>query len=295
MTTRLAKLDDLKTMLGISSTDSDALLLLLLEQASARCGEASLVGRSLLRQAGLVQYPVDHPYDTRSLRLSRLPIESISSVKQLYSSSTVADFTSADALEEGIDFEVDAEQGQLDRINGLWYAAPRCVQLIYTGGFGDPANLEVIAVSGNADAVSVRLGEITIDSVDLVYPGEAVAVDSLTDDDTTYIWIESSAGAAQISSAIDATGWPATAHEKLAEVVMVSGAIAKIINRRTQLMPPANVQRGILAESVQQFHHRNTGGVVDGQLAGRGSISSKVLDAHPMLVDACQQLRRYLL
>lgn len=54
-----------------------------------------------------------------------------------------------------------------------------------------------------------------------------------TDNDTTYVWID---GSNAIQSAIDGTGWPATPHLKLAEVVVDSdGIITNVVDRRTPI------------------------------------------------------------
>ncbi len=52
-----------------------------------------------------------------------------------------------------------------------------------------------------------------------------------TDTDTTYVWLDN---ANALQSVIDGTGWPATEHLKLAEVVVDgSGIITNIVDRRT--------------------------------------------------------------
>lgn len=92
--------------------------------------------------------------------------------------------------------------------------------------------LRVVEIDGNADAIGVTAGAIQMGNGDvLAYAGDVDsggAIDGLTDDDTTYVWAEISAGAISISSAIDGTGWPSKPHVKLAEVTMASGVITSI-------------------------------------------------------------------
>jgi hypothetical protein len=93
-------------------------------------------------------------------------------------------------------------------------------------------DFRVYEVEDNADAIGVRPGRALFGSTVLVYAGADPAVDSLTDNDTTYIWLYNVAGTATIGSAIDGTGWPAVPHRKLAEVTMASGVITSILDRR---------------------------------------------------------------
>lgn len=89
--------------------------------------------------------------------------------------------------------------------------------------------LRVCEVDGNADAVAIKAGRVRLGGTDITYAGADPAVDGLTNNDITYVWL-TAAGA--ISSAIDGTGWPATVHMPLAEVTMASGAITAIVDAR---------------------------------------------------------------
>lgn len=293
MTTRLAKLADLKKLVspgGTTETTHDELLTALLERASERAED--LVGHGLLRRE-VTEYPFDPIGQSRFLRLERWPIESITSIKQAMEAMTAAEFSSETALVENGDFVVDGERGKIERLNSAWYLHRNWLQVIYIGGFGDPANLEVYATgSSNADAVGVRAGEITISSVELVYAGATAAVDGLTNNATTYVWVANDGtGLPTIASAVAATGWPGTAHEKLAEVTMRAGAIARILDRRSQLQPPRDLQQGVLYEALQNWNFRTTGGVADIDLAGGGGYRARGLKAHDVLVAAVNRYR----
>ena len=57
-----------------------------------------------------------------------------------------------------------------------------------------------------------------------------------TDNDTTYVWLKEDG---TLGSAIDATGWPAEPHIKLAEVAAdADGVITNIVDRRTLIGAP---------------------------------------------------------
>lgn len=93
-------------------------------------------------------------------------------------------------------------------------------------------DFRVYEVDGNADAVGIRPGRKLFGSTVLIYAGADPAVDSLTDNETTYIWLYNNSGTATIGSAISGTGWPAVPHVKLAEVTLASGVITGIVDRR---------------------------------------------------------------
>jgi hypothetical protein len=98
-------------------------------------------------------------------------------------------------------------------------------------------DLRVYEIEDNADAVGVRSGRVTFGATALAYTQEDPAVDGLTDNDTTYIWLYNNAGAATIGSALDGGsggGWPSVPHYKLAEVTMSGGAITAILDRRAE-------------------------------------------------------------
>lgn len=95
----------------------------------------------------------------------------------------------------------------------------------------------VFQVDGDTDAIGVRAGRVRLAGQELTYAEQDPAIASLTDNDTTYVWLEDAgSGAAQVDSAIDATGWPLTPHIKLAEVTVVSGAITAIVDRRSAMI-----------------------------------------------------------
>jgi len=134
---KLATLQDFKALMGWSGSENDQLVTSILQRASAIAGQ--LAGRPLLRQASVTEYPWDPHLRLRCIRLERYPIESVNSVKQLYDTSTDAEFTAEDALTENTDYVIDAENGKLCRLNGDWYARRRHIQVIYTAGYYDPS------------------------------------------------------------------------------------------------------------------------------------------------------------
>ncbi len=88
------------------------------------------------------------------------------------------------------------------------------------------ANLRVDEINEAADGVAVAPGRATIGGTVVVYAGADPAVSALPDNATTNVWLD--AGGVVGSGA----EWPAAQHLKLAEVVMASGAITAITDRR---------------------------------------------------------------
>lgn len=141
----LATLDDLKEMLGSTSTDSDTLLTKLLERASAIFEtEARALDGGMRRSADEVEFPKDSIGSSQRVTLARWPIESVSEVVQLASIGTDADFdaevVAGGALVENEDFYVDADMGVLVRINNAWSLGPRHLRVTYTAGWVDPSD-----------------------------------------------------------------------------------------------------------------------------------------------------------
>jgi hypothetical protein len=140
----LAKLTDLKALLGTSESGSDALLTVLLDRASAIAeGLAGLREGFLRRTVNTVEFPYDvDPYDRMFARLGRLPVESVSSVKQLYWPGTDEQFEDEGALTEIEHYIVHPYTAKLERIGGVWFLRPRCLRVVYTAGFIDPATAD---------------------------------------------------------------------------------------------------------------------------------------------------------
>lgn len=94
------------------------------------------------------------------------------------------------------------------------------------------ADLQVYETDDAADAIAVRSGRITIRGTAYTYAGADPAVSSIANNDTTYVYAYVAGGAIAIGSALDATGWPALSHVKLAEVTLAAGVITAIVDRR---------------------------------------------------------------
>jgi hypothetical protein len=157
MASKLAKLADLKALIGTSETSQDTLLNQLLERASAQA--EALVGVTeggLRRQTDVIEYPVDHPAQTRYVTLRRLPIERVVTVRQLYAAAAPSSFSVADALTEFDEYVVEARTGRLERVNGVWYLEPQCLQVTYTAGWVDPGT----SVSTWATATAYAAGAL---------------------------------------------------------------------------------------------------------------------------------------
>ncbi|MEM9414998.1 MAG: hypothetical protein AAGA29_05900 [Planctomycetota bacterium] len=149
MTTKLAQRDDIKQRLDLNGSAEDALLDTMIEQASDLASQ--LAGRPLGREESRIEYPVASGHSDR-LRLDRYPIESVASVKSIYGPGNSDDFAAADELSDGDDYIIDsAELGVLQRFYDTWRSTPRSNLVIYTAGFGDPANLPAGAIAPPGD------------------------------------------------------------------------------------------------------------------------------------------------
>lgn len=103
------------------------------------------------------------------------------------------------------------------------------------------ASLELLAdasagdcrVAGDdASPTSVRVmpGRASVEGVVLAFDGAVLDLAAF-DDDTALVYLEDDGGASAKAVA-SATGWPATAHLKLAEVTLAAGSIVAVLDRR---------------------------------------------------------------
>lgn len=264
MANRLAKLADLKTLIGTTESGRDGLLLQLLQEASLAA--EYYAGRLLRRNADITEYPWDQPEQSRFVRLARAPIESVTSVKQLYSPASAAAFTAETALVLNEDWMIadpdstDASlpmsargdnRGVLERINSVWYLRGRCLQVVYAGGFVDPGD-PALWVTGTSYAA-----------------GALVRYPLVTDD--AYVCLSAhTAGSGNL---------PGT-----------SGGAAYW---RSVIDPPTDLQRGILQEAWRLWRRRSTGGG-DRVSMGGASVDHGADETFPGLVRAASRLKNVL-
>lgn len=136
----LAKLADLKTLMGTSSSDQDELLTLMLQTATATAERVvGVADGGLQRSVDRVEWPMGTQRQQRFLTLASLPVESISDVRQYGGATLDADIDTETPLVENDDYVFDRDAGKLERLESVWYCLPRCVRVVYTGGFIDPA------------------------------------------------------------------------------------------------------------------------------------------------------------
>jgi len=148
----LAKLADLKAMLGLSETTLDAQLTLCLQTASSQAEQAAgTVEGGLRRQTGIVEYPASLPVQSRYARLAVRPIESVSSVKQASSPADDDEFADLDDLIQGDDYLVTPRD--LERIGSAWWLQARCLRVVYNAGYLNPATTVVAWATATAYAV----------------------------------------------------------------------------------------------------------------------------------------------
>lgn len=91
--------------------------------------------------------------------------------------------------------------------------------------------LKVSRDDASNTTVAISPGRATLNSDVLVYPGGASDL-AVFNNDTALIWLVSTGGVATIGRGAMASGWPVGPHIKLAEVVLSSGDIDEIVDRR---------------------------------------------------------------
>lgn len=89
----------------------------------------------------------------------------------------------------------------------------------------------VAADETSPTTIHVAPGRASLSGVLLEFAGDTIDL-SAFNNDTAYVWLHNDAGSAAVGSASDATGWPGGTHLKLAEVVIASGEITQIVDRR---------------------------------------------------------------
>lgn len=92
-------------------------------------------------------------------------------------------------------------------------------------------SMQVREDDANATTVRIMAGRYRIHGTVLAYAGGAVDL-AAHNNDTAYVWAYNSSGSAAILFGADGSGWPGTAHLKLAEVTLSAGAITAIVDRR---------------------------------------------------------------
>jgi len=93
--------------------------------------------------------------------------------------------------------------------------------------------LRVSASDASDTSIRIAPGRATVSGVVLDFAGQTSDL-AAYNNDTAYIWLQDNAGSPQIGIGADASGWPAGAHLKLAEVTLASGQITQILDRRIE-------------------------------------------------------------
>lgn len=79
--------------------------------------------------------------------------------------------------------------------------------------------------------VHVAPGRASIDDVALQLPETTLNLAAFNNS-TALIWLADDSGSATVLAADTGTGWPGTAHLKLAEVTLASGVVTAVLDRR---------------------------------------------------------------
>jgi hypothetical protein len=136
MADKLAKLAELQELANMNEEGSEASLTALLVAVTATA--ARLMGRPgrIMRAADVVEYPTLR--SAQRLYVNRLPIESVSSVKDAVAYTSASGFAAVTALVADTDYVVEPERGCIVRVDGGWAQSYHAIQVIYTAGWIDP-------------------------------------------------------------------------------------------------------------------------------------------------------------
>jgi len=277
----LAKLADFKSLLGWSGIDNDALAIQMLERASSIA--ESLVGvgdGQLRREQGIVEFPSQMTHESQQLvALSHRPIESVESVKQLYAAGSDADFEAETALVEFEDYIIHSQtSATLRRINGWWHLGPRSLRIVTTAGYVDPSRIEVTLTGATWTTATKTLTETGAFANYSHTAGDVIVITAGTG---------ATLGQYRVASRVDADS--ITLSESLAGSDLVDGDITS--GYSGMLIPPGNLQHGVLLEAQRLWQTKDTAGVSDVSL-GQGGGIDPVAETHPTLIDAASRLRR---
>jgi len=284
---RLAKLFDLKVLIGTTETTDDSLLLLLMTRATARAEVAA--GRPLARRDAIVEYPYATPEEQRFLRLRRYPIESITSIIQRYDRGTAAEFAATAALTEYTQWRTVSPEvadvhnrGVVERVDGVWYLRPGWLQVVYAGGYVDPARVE-LSFSTATWTASTKTLTVTNGFSSYTYAaGDVIVITGGTGATT---------GAYVIASKVDASN--ITLNESLSAVNLTTGDIAA--GYASMILPPMDLQQGVVLETQRAYRHAKRGGDAGVDLGGGGRVDAMNWDVHPALMEAVDRLMTWAL
>lgn len=166
--------------------------------------------------------------------------------------------------------QVNALEGTRDANVGLKYDArgsqPWYEKLVnWLWHLGQASAFWGLVKEDDATALTIALmpGRFTFNGTTLAYAGGATTV---TNNDTTYVWVYNLAGVATIGTAIDATGWPTYKHIKLAEVTASGGDITAIDDRRADHLMQVNS----VTPQIPLMSLRNEDGTVMDATGGAG-------------------------
>ena len=143
------------------------------------------------------------------------------------------------AIEELTSEQIEELVGQRHAVTGMAYPANglqpyyqwliRTLHLLAESSAGA---LRVCREAGSSTQVCVAPGRASIAEVALAYSGGVFDLGPWNNQ-TVYLWLyDAGAGAGAVGVGAAGDGWPVYGHIKLAEVVVESGAVAGVLDRR---------------------------------------------------------------
>lgn len=201
----LTDIDTIKDDLGITDNATNVVLQRYITSVSAFFKKYSNITFHVESLTDLLYidqdpYPYQTPGGVQPLQLSRFPIVSVASVNQIIASATVNGVTTntLQPLAAGTDYQLDAKNGQLIRLNPFtgvqtaWEALPVIVQ--YSAGYGAlateagtvPASSPYQITAENADQFAIDYGVSYANGPPLVAVAISPAVGQYSQSSGTY-------------------------------------------------------------------------------------------------------------
>lgn len=288
MTARLAKLAAIRQRLSMTDTAQDAFLLRLLLDASELAERlAGLEPGNLRYQPGRVEYPWDNTPST-TLFLQVRPLWSVSDIRVLEPGTvTISDaaYEAVDALVEGTDFLIRSQDASelVTRVQP-WRHAPRMTRVTYTGGYIDPARVDLSLTTATYTAATRTLTQAGAFENYTFANGDVVVITGGTG---------ATPGCYRIASRVsDDAITLADEGEPLASVDLSAGDITDALTGARRMVPGDELQGAIENQVIQFFQSRDNAGIRDISFGQGGSVSTVEAKPHKALQAWAERFKR---
>ena len=144
----------------------------------------------------------------------------------------------------------------------------------------------------NETTVRVSPGRATLNGIILVFAGEERDL-AIFNNDTAYVWLYDDGGVASVGVGASGGGWPVFAHIKLAEVILASGGIVEILDRRHETIVRGGVDPGVggvlVRYSLEQIVQGDVGSYSTVKVSALDLLDNPVAEEAYLRVRVCDQ------